>query len=100
MIQIYVLDGCPYCNNALRLLNQYHFQHKITIVESHEKEYYKKKNKMNTFPQIFLEMDKKKRIKIGGNDNLEQILSICQMLHQNNISIDVLSFFCKKIFKK
>jgi glutaredoxin len=100
MIKIYVLEGCPYCNNALRLLEQYRIRHKIIVVEHHEKEYYKKKNKMNTFPQIFLEKDKNKLIKIGGNDDFERILSVCQMMHQNNISIDVLSFFFKKVFKK
>ena len=100
MIQIYVLDECPYCRNALQLLQKYHIRHKIIVVEYHEKEYYKKKNKMNTFPQIFIEGDNNKLIKVGGNDDLERIVSFCHMLHQNPISIDALSFFFKKIIKK
>ena len=47
-IVLYVLKGCPYCNNALMLLKENNIKHKAILVEDKDKEKYKKLNKMNT----------------------------------------------------
>jgi len=100
MIFIYVLDYCPYCNNSLKILNEFNIKHKKITVQDHEKDYYKKKNKMNTFPQIFLEIEKDKLVKIGGNSDLEKTLSICKFINESNIPIDIIYILFKKIYKK
>jgi glutaredoxin len=57
MITIYILETCPYCNNALDLLTKLKIKHKKIVVPNteEEKNKYKKLHKMNTFPQIFVD---------------------------------------------
>ena len=100
MIVLYVLDGCPYCNNSLKLLKEYKIKHKSIVVEQSQKEYYKKQSKMNTFPQIFMMIDKDNIVKIGGNSDLEEIIGIIQSIHKSNFSIDTVYNMYKNIYKK
>lgn len=102
MLILYVLETCPYCNNALRLLNENKIKYKSIIVENTEeaKNFYKKQNKMNTFPQIFLQQNKDNFIKIGGNDNLVELLDQCLSIRQSNISIDLITNMYKSLYKK
>jgi glutaredoxin len=101
MIYIYYLDGCYYSNNALQQMIQLN-KSKLTskeidklnnqdfvflkkkknlkvpfnveLVYHRNKSAYKRKNKMMTFPQIF-NIEGKRRTKIGGNDDIEQLFS-------------------------
>jgi len=100
MIVLYVLDGCPYCNNSLKLLKEYKIKHKAIVVKQSEKEYYKKQNKMNTFPQIFAMIDKDNIIKIGGNSDLEEAMGLTESIHKSNVSIDAVYGLYKNIYKK
>jgi glutaredoxin len=100
MIVLYVLEGCPYCNNSLRLLKEYKIKHKAIIVPINEKEKYKKQSKMNTFPQIFMMVDKDNIIKIGGNSDLEEAIELSNNIHRSNVSIDVVYHMYKNIYKK
>ena len=95
MINIYILEECPYCSKALELLKMYKIKHKKIIVQNEEKikNEYKKKYKMNTFPQIFIE----NQLKIGGLSDLENMIDICKHIKNKNISIDVLYYLCKQI---
>lgn len=68
MYHLYVLQGCPYCKGALDFMNQRGLQHKVITVSPDKKAYYKKKNGMNTFPQIFLDKQP-----IGGFGDLMDI---------------------------
>lgn len=68
---IYIINNCPYCKKAISLLNYHHIKYTIVRVKKDEKEYYKKRNKMETFPQIF-----NNGKKIGGYDNLIKYLDI------------------------
>ena len=45
MIILYILETCPYCKNALSLLESYKIKYKKIVVENTEeaKNYYKKK---------------------------------------------------------
>ena len=66
MIILYVLEHCPYCNEALDLLKKNKIKHKKIIVENDEiiKNKYKKLHKMNSFPQIFIKKSDKTNNKI------------------------------------
>jgi glutaredoxin len=102
MIILYVLEGCPYCNNALSLLKLNKIKHTKIVVENKEeiKNKYKKQSKMNTFPQIFLQMDKDNIMKIGGYTELEELLQICENIKKSNHKIDVVCNMYKNSFKK
>ena len=55
---------------------------------------------MNTFPQIFMMIDKDNIVKIGGNSDLEEIIGIIQSIHKSNFSIDTVYNMYKNIYKK
>lgn len=102
MIVLYVLESCPYCNNALQLLKEKKIKHKAIIVENkaETKEYYKKQNGMKTFPQIFAQMDKDNFIKIGGNDDLIEIIDKCIDIRDSNVSMDSIYYTYQNLPKK
>ena len=70
---IYSLVGCPWSLKGEQILKPY--QANIIKVDQSEKDKFKKMNNMNTFPQIFLENDSKKLIKIGGYTETMTLLS-------------------------
>jgi glutaredoxin 3 len=102
MIVLYVLETCPYCNNALKLLNENNIKHKAIIVENtqEKKEYYKKQNKMNTFPQIFMKMEKNSYMKIGGYSDLVETLEHCNNINKSNVSLDSVYYLYKNLYSK
>jgi len=75
-LYIYSLMNCPYSMDAEKILEKY--KPKIIKVQRDPKEktYYNTINGMITYPQIFLVTDEKKneRIKIGGRDEMVQLL--------------------------
>ena len=100
MIILYVLEGCPYCNNSLAILKQYKIKHKAIIVNYEEKEFYKKQNKMNTFPQIFMQMNENIFMKIGGNSDLIELIDKCQNIKDSNVSIDSIYYMYNMLYSK
>ena len=102
MIILYVLEGCPYCNNALSLLKLHKIKHTKIVVENKEeiKNKYKKQSNMSTFPQIFLQINKDKIMKIGGSTDLEELLNICETIKDSKHKIDVVCNMYKDSFKK
>lgn len=78
MINLYTLPYCGYSQAALKMMKELNLQHRNIVVKENEKEKYKKKHKMNTFPQIFI-VTKKKNIKIGGYDDLQEIVNRVKM---------------------
>jgi glutaredoxin len=102
MIILYVLETCPYCNNALKILKDNKIKHRSIIVKNteEEKNFYKKQNGMNTFPQIFVQVNKDDFVKIGGHDNLINVLEQCNIIKNSNISIDSIYYTYKDIYKK
>lgn len=67
---VYTIPNCSFCKKAIMALNYHHINYKIIRVKKSEKEYYKKRNKMETFPQIF------NGKKIGGYDDLIKYLNL------------------------
>jgi glutaredoxin len=74
-IVIYSLNGCGYSSSSVGILEKRGVKAKIYNIEWEQKEDIKKENKMSTFPQIFLEYNKK-TFKIGGNSDLKNIIAI------------------------
>ena len=99
-IVLYVLKGCPYCNNALMLLKENNIKHKAIVVEDKDKEKYKKLNKMNTFPQIFINVNGNNYFKIGGNDDLVETMEIVKTIINSNVSLDAVYYLHKLMNKK
>jgi len=100
MIILYVLEGCPYCKNSLEVLKQYKIKHKSILVNYEDKEFYKKQNKMNTFPQIFMQMNENTFMKIGGNDNLIELIDNCENIKNSNVSIDSIYYMYNMLYSK
>jgi len=102
MIVLYVLDGCPYCNNSLKMLKDRKIKHKSIVVKNsfEEKEYYKKQNGMDTFPQIFMQVDKDNYMKIGGNSDLVEIFENCDNIKNSNVSLDSIYHMYKNMYKR
>lgn len=65
MFTLYTLQHCPYSQEALHALELLEIPHRNIVVKMKDKDKYKKKHQMDTFPQIFLK-ENKKIIKIGG----------------------------------
>ena len=99
-IILYVLKGCPYCDNALMLLKQNNIKHKAIVVEGKDIEKYKKINKMNTYPQIFINIDANNYFKIGGNDDLVETMEIVKTIMNSNVSLDAVYYLHKLMNKK
>tara|TARA_B100001248_G_C27365518_1_gene448792 strand:+ start:981 stop:1268 length:288 start_codon:yes stop_codon:yes gene_type:complete len=91
MIVINYLYGCPYCKNAERILKINNIPYTKNTVTQKTKESYKKKYQMDTFPQIFYKSSKMH--KIGGSENLLNLIEIAKLLKQNNFNPATISYF-------
>ena len=94
MILINYLDGCPYCMEAEAILKKMKIKYKKNIVNLNTKATYKKKYKMNTFPQIFLK-ENNKLSKIGGLDDFKQLIMICKIIKKYSFTQKHISFIKK-----
>ena len=74
-LEMYVIEGCPWCNAARSLVKKHSIRHKLIIVEPKDKTTIKKQNNMKTFPQIFLN-ENSSRTKIGGYQDLIENLGL------------------------
>mgnify|MGYP003683120517 CR=1 FL=1 len=90
MITIYTIPSCPFCSKAISLLKKRNIKYKQISVK--DKKEIKTRNKMTTFPQIFY-----KKHPIGGSDDLEFIIDICDDLKDNNISTNIIKGICKDL---
>jgi glutaredoxin len=70
-----VLEGCPYSNNAVKLLNNYNnIKKNITTIQYNEKEKFKT-NEINTFPQIYLKKNNSNgNLLLGGYSELKDFV--------------------------
>ena len=97
-IEIYSLEGCGYSIRAISILENNDINHKVINVKLDNMSKYKKKNNMNTFPQIFY-VNKGERTKIGGSSDLNDIIifndkvkndykNLSKLLDKNNLNIN------------
>ena len=74
-IKAFCLENCYFSENAKLLLNNNNIEFDLVNVRYENKDQYKKLNKMNTFPQIFLETGNES-VKIGGYDDFNKLINI------------------------
>lgn len=89
MIVAYILKDCYYSSMANDLLKKNRIKFKKFNVPQDEniKSKIKKKNKMNTFPQIFYQENiNSKNIKIGGYDELNHYIEIKNSIKYNKLN--------------
>lgn len=96
MIEIYCLRNCFYCDKSLKLLQVYKIPYKLTWVTDSDKIFFKKQHNMNTFPQIFY-LEKSKKIKIGGNEQLEYLISILDMIYKFKFDLKIINGLMKYV---
>jgi len=96
MITAYILQDCYYSSMAENLLkkNKLKFS-KISVPQDETiKNKIKKKNKMDTFPQIFYQETKRSKIcKIGGYDDLTNYIEIKNIIKENRLNKNFLKSF-------
>ncbi len=81
MIYIYSLHGCPYSEAAEQLILETKVPHKVTkIYHEKDKQKYKNKHGMQTFPQIFFKNSKGQMVKVGGYEEFANIVELCKHL--------------------
>lgn len=78
MIFLYTLTNCPYSAAAMELVEKLNLPHEEIRVSEEEKNKYKKKHKMETFPQIFFQNSKGKMILLGGYSDFANIVEFCK----------------------
>tara|TARA_Y200000002_G_C22070046_1_gene410150 strand:- start:39 stop:335 length:297 start_codon:yes stop_codon:yes gene_type:complete len=98
MITINVLEGCPYCNNSLEVLNKLGVKYKKVVVRPDQKDMFKKKYNQNSFPQILLKLNNK-QILLGGNDDFMKTVNIMNLLNTSKINNEVLYLMLNEIRK-
>jgi glutaredoxin len=100
-IDIYVLKDCYFSQKALYRLNSLNLNCDINVTKVTEttKEKYKRKNKMDTFPQIFILNDKKK-FKIGGSTDLDNLERMIDEMNTYEFSIKSFCLFHELLNKK
>jgi glutaredoxin len=70
MFYVYSLKHCPYSISAVDILERSGLRYKNIMIEAKDKKKYCKKNKMNTFPQVFYKKNKKMYKRILGLTSL------------------------------
>ena len=96
MLELYCLKNCHYCDNSIYLCKIYKIPNKIIFIDNSNKNKYKKKHKMNTFPQIFLKTKQNKYL-IGGNDEFEYLISILDMINKFKFNINIINCLQKYV---
>ena len=113
IFHLYTIKGCPFCENAIELLESYDLPYVKYEIKDSDRATFKKINNVCTFPQIFYEKDSysnninkknkktalkgKKKIKkslkietnmvlIGGFADLQSFVNIVNIIRQNNMS--------------
>ena len=91
ILKIYFLEGCPYCEGAVKLLDSMHVNYKIVEVTQKNNNKVKKKLGRDTFPQLVLG-----DLKLGGYDELEKIVAVCKLLNKTHIDPRAVDYICRK----
>ena len=92
MLLIYSLPDCKWCILAKQLLTNAGIAFKIKEIDIRKKQDFKDAMKFKTFPLIF-DIKGKKRLRIGGYQELQAVIAIRNNLKQNNIPIKTFKIF-------
>ena len=90
MLTLYVLEGCPFCEKAMKMMTENKIKYEKIIVPNKDdiKNIYKKKMNMKSFPMIFIEVGDNTYSKIGGCSDLELYLEKCTELSRTELKMD------------
>ena len=99
MLIAFILDQCGYSQAAEKLIHELKIKSNIIRVPQDEKikQQLKKKNKMNTFPQIFIQVSKTQQIPIGGYTELCNYIDTLKKLKHNQMNPDVVYMLSKMV---
>jgi glutaredoxin len=99
MIVAYILNQCNYSYEAEKLIHDLKIKSNIIRVPQDEKikQQLKKKNKMNTFPQIFIQVSNSQQIPIGGYTELCNYIDTLKNMKYNQINPDVVYLLSKMV---
>ena len=73
-----VLEGCPYSENLITLLDGKNIPVEYKRIKYIDKEKYKT-SEIRTFPQVYLQRNNKTLFLIGGFDDMNYILNIIKL---------------------
>lgn len=90
-LDVYSLEGCHYSKNLEVLLNDRNIKFNLFKVNFENKDRVKEKNKMNTFPQVFLNSNNK-YYKVGGFDDVDYILNEIKTKQNLDLILDNVKF--------
>ena len=97
MFTIYTIIGCPYCENAVLLLKKNKLKFKNIIAKTEkQKQKYKEKHDMYTFPQVFFKSNKK-NIKIGGYADTLEFIDLGIYLNSTPFDLEAVFNLTKKL---
>ena len=84
-----ILEGCPYSENAEKLLNKYNARYtKVPVSYSNKSD--KQFNLMKTFPQIYLVSKNKEKHIMGGYDELNKFYKNYESIDKKKNPLKVL----------
>ena len=83
IFRLYTIKGCPFCENAIELLESYDLPYVKYEIKDSDRATFKKINNVCTFPQIFYEKDadininkKNKKTALKGKKKIKKSLKI------------------------
>lgn len=81
------LEHCPHSENAVHTLKERNLKCKVKWINRQDKEKCKQDLRIQTFPQVYLQLGPKTRDKkyhLGGNDKLQQFIQLLEQQCSNN----------------
>ena len=89
-LYVILLEGCPFCLNTKRLLEEYKIKNQSIVIDHHQKAGYRTPE-ISTFPQIyFVKNDLKKKVLIGGNSDLVNLIDLSNQIKKDSKMMDQL----------
>ena len=99
MFEVYAIKNCPYSDHAIKILKGLKIKHKITIAKNEkEKQKYRKKHNMNTFPQVFYKIGNKKYT-VGGCSEFVEFVELCKYINTTPFDIKIINNLSSKMNK-
>jgi glutaredoxin len=103
---IYALEDCPYSIRAADFISK----HPVLKADVHwakqaEKEQYKRRNKMNTFPQVFFKYKpshgkRDRMVMVGGYSELMDLAGVAETLIESKVPLAPLIYLTRMLQKE
>ena len=93
-IEAFIVEGCYYCSALISNLEKRKIKFEKIIVPYHKKDEYKDKHQHYTFPHVFININKK-RIFIGGYEDYNNLMELCNFLNDKKITLKQIAEICE-----